>query len=294
MAFRRHAPLGSKRLCLYLLTVILQGPFLVLLQRPALAQVESKEFGATRLDFSVPGGSGFVVKPNHSESAGSRPWLWYAPTFVKARPEIGRYPNHSLNWLFTRLLDKGVWIAGVDVGESWGNSRGRKTYTRFYKYVRRHFALSPQPCLLGQSRGGLMLFNWAPEHPPDVGCMAGIYPVTNLAGWPDLGGEKILQAYGMSEAGLRKHLNENNPIDRLRPLARAKIPVFLIHGDADKVVPLDQNTLEFARRYKALGGHTEVEVVHGKGHEEVPEFFESQRLLDFLLRYSRPSEPMLQ
>ncbi|MGD0225476.1 MAG: prolyl oligopeptidase family serine peptidase [Terriglobia bacterium] len=271
-----------------LLGVVLQLVLLILAQQPLLAQVESKEYGATRVDFAVPGGSGFVIKPNHSESAGLKPWLWYAPTFVKATPQMGRYPNASLTWLFTRLLDKGVWIAGGDVGESCGNSQGRKAYTRFYKYVQKEFALSPQPCLLAQSRGGLMLYNWAVEHPHDVGCIAGIYPVTNLESWPNLGGERIQQAYGMSEAELRKHLRKNNPIDRLAPLARAHVPIFHIHGDADKVVSLQQNTLEFASRYNALGGKADVEVIHGKGHEEVPEFFESERLLDYLLRFLSP------
>ena len=277
------------RPCLF--GAVLLVALLVLPQPLVLAQVESKEYGATRVDFAVPGGSGFVIKPHRSETAGLKPWVCYAPTFVKARPEMGRYPNKSLTWLFTRLLDKGVWIAGVDVGESYGNARGRKAYTQFYKYVRKKFALSPQPCLLAQSRGGLMLYNWAAEHAQEVGCIAGIYPVTNLESWPSLGGDRIQQAYGMNEAELRKHLRKNNPIDRLTPLARAKVPIFHIHGDADKVVPLEQNTLELARRYKALGGEAEVEVIHGKGHEEVPEFFQSERLLDFLLRFLSPGTP---
>src|ERR1035441_703802 len=104
-----------------------------------------------------------------------------------------------------------------------------------------------------------MLYNWAVEHAHDVGCIAGIYPVTNIESWPNLGGERIQQAYGMSEAELRKHLRKNNPIDRLAPLAQANVSIFHIHGDADKVVSLQQNTLEFARRYNALGGKVDVE-----------------------------------
>ena len=275
----------------YLAVTILLVFLLIASQRSLLAQVESQEFGATRIDFAVRGGNGFVIKPNHPAPSGAKPWVWYAPTFVKATPQMGKYPNQSLDWLFTRLLDRGIWIAGVDVGESWGNASGRKAYTNFYTYVRKEYGLPAQPCLIAQSRGGMMLYNWAVEHAHDVGCVAGIYPVTNLAGWPDLGGEKIQKAYGMDEAKLRKHLRKNNPIDRLAPLARAKVPIFHIHGDADKVVPLEQNTLEFARRYTALGGKAEVEVVHGKGHEEVPEFFQSERLLDFLLKFLNPREP---
>ncbi len=291
MGFRKLTVLSASIMRSCLFGAVLQVALLLVLQQTVLAQVESKEYGATRVDFAVPGGSGFVIKPDRSEPAGLKPWVWYAPTFVKARPEMGRYPNKALDWLFPRLLEKGLWIAGVDVGESWGNSRGRKAYTKFYKYVRKKYALSPRPCLLGQSRGGLMVYNWAAEHAHDVGCIVGVYPVTNLEGWRNLGGEKIQKAYGMSEAELRKHLRKNNPIDRLTPLARAKVPIFHIHGDADKVVPLEQNTLELARRYKAMGGEAEVEVIHGKGHEEVPEFFQSDRLLDFLLRFLSPNTP---
>ena len=291
MISTQHSILSSKIAPWWLLAVALPLALMILPLQSASAQVESKEYGANRFDFTVPGGSGFVIKPNGPETAGPKPWVWYAPTFVKARPEMGRYPNKSLDWLFTRLLDKGVWIAGVDVGESWGNAQGRKAYTQFYKHVRKAYGLSSRPCLVGQSRGGIMVYNWAVEHAHDVGCIVGIYPVTNLAGWPHLGGDRILKAYGMSEAEMRKHLGKNNPIDRLAPLARAKVPIFHIHGDADKVVPLDQNTLELARRYKALGGSAEVDVVPGKGHEEVPEFFQSQRLLDFLLQRLNTSAP---
>jgi hypothetical protein len=90
------------------LVVALALVFLILAQQPLLAQVDSKEYGGTRTDFAVPGGSGFVIKPDHPKEAGLNSWLWYAPTFVKATPQMGRYPNKSLTWLFTRLLDKGV------------------------------------------------------------------------------------------------------------------------------------------------------------------------------------------
>jgi pimeloyl-ACP methyl ester carboxylesterase len=262
---------------------------LIVPQRTALAQTMSTEYNATRIDFSVSGAvGGFVIKPNRPDAENLRPWVWYAPTFVKATPRIGKYPNASLAWLFTRLLDKGVWIGGVDVGESYGNFRGRKEYTRFYKYVRKRFGLSQRPCLLAQSRGGLMLYNWAAENSRDVACIAGIYPVTNVDSWPGLGSQELQQAYGMSEAQLEKNKARINPVDRLSALARHNVPILHLHGDADKVVSLQQNTIELVSRYQALGGKADVEVIRGKGHEEVPEFFQSERLLDFLLEFLNP------
>ena len=89
-----------------------------------------------------------------------------------------------------------------------------------------------------------MLYDWAAEHANNVRCIAGIYPVSNLESYPGLGSKRLQTAYGLNEAELREHLRQNNPIDRLAPLARARVPIFHIHGDADKVVSLPQNTLE--------------------------------------------------
>jgi predicted esterase len=61
------------------------------------------------------------------------------------------------------------------------------------------------------------------------------------------------------------------------------VPILHLHGNADKVVPLEKNSGEMARRYKKLGGEMELVVIEGKGHEVCPEFFHSQRLLEFFL-----------
>jgi predicted esterase len=82
---------------------------------------------------------------------------------------------------------------------------------------------------------------------------------------------------------LRKALAEHNPIERLEPLAKAKIPILHLHGNADTLVPLERNSAELARRYRRLGGEMELVVIEGKGHQVCPEFFESKRLLEFFL-----------
>lgn len=251
---------------------------LLLLTRLALGgelanPVRSEQYGAVRTDFDVAGNRGFVIAPAKLASDGSKPWLWYAPTLM------GKYPNERHAWLFTRLLAAGFFIAGMDVGESWGNAEGRRQYTEFYKTAVGYFGLSPKACLMPQSRGGPMLYNWAAEHPEWVQCVGGIYPVCDVLKFSI--SSVIPSAYGMTEAELRAHAAENNPVDRLAGLAAQKVPILHLHGDADKVVPLETNSAELVRRYTALGGKADIVVVHGKGHEEVPEFFESERLLQF-------------
>ena len=79
--------------------------------------------------------------------------------------------------MFEQWLNSGFAIGGVDVGESYGNPAGRAAFTEFYRAVVNRYGLSQKACLLPQSRGGLMLYNWAAEHPDWVQCIGGIYAV---------------------------------------------------------------------------------------------------------------------
>ena len=73
-----------------------------------------------------------------------------------------------------------------------------------------------------------MLYNWAAENLEKVKCIAGIYPVCNLISYPGL--NRAAPAYKMTESELEKNLRLHNPIDKLKPLAEARIPIFHIHG----------------------------------------------------------------
>jgi len=94
-------------------------------------------------------------------------------------------------------------------------------------------------------------------------------------------------ANGMSKEQLTANLVEHNPIDRLASLAKAMVPIFHIHGDSDKVVPLDRNSAVVKERYKQLGGKMTLEVVKGQGHNMWPGWFNSQKLVDFVITHAR-------
>ena len=130
-----------------------------------------------------------------------------------------------------------------------------------------------------------MLYNWAAENPAKVACIAGIYPVCNLASWPGLA--KCSKAYGLSPQGLAESLKDHNPIDRLAPLAKAQVPIFHIHGDKDGAVPLDKNSALIKERYDKLGGFMTLEIVKGQGHNMWPGWFQSQNLVDFVIKHTK-------
>jgi len=221
--------------------------------------------------FGVAGCTAFLIAP--AQSRRPRRWVWYAP----ALPTL---PGPEEGWMFAQLLAAGIAIAGIEVGESYGSPRGRRLFSALHAaLVRRGY--SQRPVLLARSRGGLMHYNWAAENPRLVAGIAGIYPVCNLTSYPGL--KNACAAYGLSEAGLAARLAEHNPVERLAPLAKAKVPLFHTHGDQDTVVPLEANSGLVARLYRKLGGPMTLRVLEGQGHNWWPGWFQCQELVDFAI-----------
>ncbi len=226
--------------------------------------------------FKLNGSDAFVILPKgHRDAEAEIPWVWYAPT-------LPTYPANEERWMFERFLNSGIAIAGIDVGESYGSPNGRKKCDALYNYLVTSRKFGGNPCLLARSRGGLMLYSWAVENPKSVSGIAGIYPVCNIASYPGI--EQACAAYELTAEQLQANLTKHNPIDRLAPLAEAKVPIFHIHGDQDDVVPLKDNSLLLAERYRALGGEIDLEVVVGQGHNMWDGWFQSERLVEFVCR----------
>lgn len=248
---------------------------------PIFGEPLKQEFERER--FSVDDCQAFIIKP--SESAwvpGPTPWVWYAPTLGNG------LPGREEAWMFRQLLEHGVAVTGVDVGESYGSPAGRRVFQSLYEELTTQRGFHRKPVLLARSRGGLMLYAWAAEHPTCVGGIAGIYPVCNLASYPGI--EKAAPAFNMSPTQLQTELVQHNPTERLEGLAQAKVPILHLHGDADKVVPIEANTALLAARYRALDGPIHVELIRGQGHNMWRGWFESQRLTDFMINHARKGE----
>jgi pimeloyl-ACP methyl ester carboxylesterase len=228
--------------------------------------------------FTVEGRSAFLMLPRKPAASKPIPWVWYAPT-------LPNLPAREEAWMFVQLLASGIAIAGIDVGESMGNPQGRVLFTAFHKEMTSRRGMSAKPCLLARSRGGLMHYNWAAENPQSLAAIAGIYPVGNLASWPGL--PRASKAYGMTGAGLAAQLSDHNPIERLAPLAGAGIPILHIHGDSDTVVPMDRNSGLIQQRYAPLGGKMVLDVIAGGGHDMNSHWFQSRKLVDFMIRHVR-------
>ena len=145
--------------------------------------------------------------------------------------------------------------------------------------------------MIGLSRGGLMVYNWAACHPDQTGCIYGDAPVMDLRSWPGGKGsaqaspedwQKCLSAYGLSETEALAYAH--NPIDNLAPLAQLRVPIIHVCGMADEAVPVAENTAIAASRYSDLGGEMTVILKGGVGHHphglEIP-----TPVVEFILKH---------
>ncbi len=260
------------------------------LASPALAQTRPgradeaarpvKDLILPGVSFPIEGRPAFILMPPENLRRTPQPWIFYAPT-------LPGYPDSHEKWMHEQFLAAGVAVAGIDVGEAYGSPRGRGPFDALYRELTENRGFAARPCLLGRSRGGLWVTSWAAENPEKVAGIAGIYPVFDLRTYPGL--DKAAPAYGLSPEQLGARLGEFNPIGRVDGLARRRVPILIIHGDEDKVVPLKENSAEVEARYRAAGAADSITliVVKGQGHNFWEGFFRCRPLVDFAIERAR-------
>jgi len=231
-------------------------------------------------EFEVSGRECKVVCPE--KSAHGKPWIWRARFW-------GHEPQTDL-----ALLERGFHVAYADVGALFGNADAVAHWGRFYDHVTKELGFSGKPALEGMSRGGLIIYNWAIANPEKVACVYADAPVLDFKSWPGgLGSGKgsasdwelCRQVYGLSETDALTFTR--NPIDNLKPLATAGVPLLHVVGADDDVVPVSENTAILEKRYREFGGDITVISKPGIGHH--PHSLKDPKpIVDFIVAHTTP------
>ena len=216
--------------------------------------------GYDRYDFQVDGRPVLVVAPK--QAAEGRPWVWHGEFFGhKPAPDIA-------------LLGKGFHIVYMRVPNMLGCPQAVAHWNAFYRQLTEKYGLADKVALVGLSRGGLYCYNWAAANADRVACIYGDAPVCDFKSWPGGKGAGkgsprdwalVLQRYGFRDEA-EALAYDKNPEDNLQPLAKAGVPLLHVYGDADEVVPWDENTGLLAERYRQLGGQITLIAKPGVGH----------------------------
>ena len=193
--------------------------------------------GFKRLDFTFEDRRAILVFPKN-EGFGTGHWACKMEYF-------GAFPQ-----LECELLENGFHLAYMENKNRWGCDIDHDARVRFADYLKKEYGLSHKFIPVGMSCGGLHSVNFASRYPDRVSVLYLDAPVMNLLSCPmgfgvggslDNGGgwQELVNAYGFTISSLLTY--REHPIDRIPTLIAHKLPVALVYGDSDPVVPYIEN-----------------------------------------------------
>lgn len=238
-------------------------------------KVISSFYGYSCADFTFQNRNCKIVSPKTVTEG--QPWVWRARFW-------GHEPQTDI-----ALLERGFHVVYMDVSEMYGNEESIKLWNSFYDYMQ-IVGMSKKVVLEGMSRGGIYAYNWALQNPTKVAAVYADAPVLDMKSWPGgLGkgpGSKDDWTIFKNDFNLTEEqakLFKNSPLDNAELIAKGGYPMLHVVGDADEVVPVDENTNPFEVRIKSAGG--DITVIHKKGIGHHPHSLANPTpIVDFILK----------
>ena len=239
--------------------------------------------GFARYDFEVHGRPAIVVIPK--QALPGKPWAWRGEFF-------GAFPNADI-----ALVGKGFHLVYLGIPNLFGSPEAVKEWNDLYQEVTGKYGFAKKVALIGLSRGGLYCYNWAAANPDKVACLYADAAVCDFKSWP--GGKlkglgkgngsgpewlNLLKAYNF-KTDAEAIAYSKNPIDNLKPLAEAHVPLLHVYGAADDVVPWEENTGVVAERYRKLGGDITLIPKPGIGHHPHG-LTDPTPIIDFIMKHA--------
>ncbi|WP_276166688.1 alpha/beta hydrolase family protein [Zobellia alginiliquefaciens] len=226
-------------------------------------------------EFSFKGRDAKIVFPKQAHA--NHYWIWRA-RFWGHEPQLDK-----------ALLNKGFHVVYVDVANFFGNNEAVELWNDFYEFCVSTYDLNRKAVLEGMSRGGLIVYNWASKNTDKVFSIYADAPVCDIKSWPGgmYNGEGspeawklCLAAYQLDSVSVKDFTDI--PINNAVEVAKEGIPVMHVYGDADVVVPYDENTARLSEKFKEAGGSIELIGKKGVGHH--PHSLENPSpIVDFIL-----------
>ena len=205
--------------------------------------VETLWNGYRRLDFIFMGHPAILVCPNNPTEY--KKWLLKTEYF-------GAFPAYEL-----AMLERGYYVAHVKNTTRWCLPEDTERQAAFCEFLKDEFGLAKTCMPVGMSCGGMQAIYLAAKYPHLASALYLDAPVLNLLSCPcsigrENGGkmyEEFVNATGRTISTL---LNDrNHPIDYADQLIAHRIPLALIGGEADTVVPYLENGAVLAQKYRA-------------------------------------------
>ncbi len=235
--------------------------------------------GFERLDFTLFDTACIVVKPKKAREG--NPFV-FRMEFFDAFP-----------WADIAMCHEGYHVVYIDAHDKYGHDNAVEIQHKFHLWLIENMNLAEKAVLFGFSRGCLYTINYTYHYSENVSVIYLDAPVCNILSWPAGKGKgtgtpecwtQLQEVYGMSEGQLLSY--RGNPVDRAEFVAEKKIPVMLVVGLSDTLVPYEENSKIFAERFVRAGG--EIEIIEKPGCEHHPHSLEEPKpIVDFILAHDK-------
>ncbi len=223
-----------------------------------IKHTETEWQGFKALNFEFEGRNAILVSPK--EATPDKKWLLKTEYF-------GAFPNFEIE-----MLKKGYHLAYLSNVTRWMHPSDIDAKASFADFLNEEFGLNKKCVPVGMSCGGLHAVYFAAKHPSYVASLYLDAPVMNLLSCPyAISSEsqpgfidEFENATGMTLSDLINY--RNHPIDNAPRLLENKLPIILVAGDSDTVVPYSENGKALYELYKSGGGEIELFLKPGCDH----------------------------
>lgn len=201
--------------------------------------------GFERIDFLFEGREAVLVFPKVANEG--KNWLFKTEYF-------GAFPEFQI-----QMLHKGWHLAFLKNITRWCLEEDLDLKKRFCNFLIKEYGLYKKCIPVGMSCGGLIATKFAAKYPE---CVSALYldaPVMNLLSCPGgvgKAGDSMLSEFtdatGITLSELISY--REHPIDKMDILIKNNIPVIMVYGDSDDVVPYCENGAILEKYYLENGG----------------------------------------
>ncbi|MBR5473366.1 MAG: alpha/beta fold hydrolase [Clostridia bacterium] len=217
----------------------------------------SEWYGFKRIDFKFNSRECILIFPSNPTQ--DKKWL-YKTEYFDAFPQME-----------IEMLKKGYCVAHMQNTTRMCPEIDTDMRPLFCEFLINEFGLNSKCALVGMSCGGMQAVYFAAKYPQYVSCIYLDAPVMNYLSWPFALGigendssKEFIENMGM---GLSQMLSfRNHPIDQKEKLLKTGIPIMLVSGDSDTVVPFCENGQLLWDYYRENDAHIEVIIKKGGDH----------------------------
>lgn len=197
---------------------------------------------------------------------------------------FGAFPGVEIE-----LLKRGYHIAHIKNITRWHMEEDTNARAELARYMHSEYGLSKKCVIVGMSCGGMQGIYFAAKYPKYVSCMYLDAPVVNLLSCPAGLGlarndmmDEFISHKGMTLSELLSY--RNHPLDKLGDLVKENIPVILVCGDSDTVVPYEENGKLLNDAY--VSNSCTIKTIIKKGADHHPHSLEDNTpILEFISKY---------